>query len=92
MNKSKLIEAVHKTNIHLGEDDVQDSVNLIISFLSEKLSIRDRAEIRGFGTFSVRERKKRVARNPKTGKSISVNTKFHPFFRSSKALKEAINN
>ena len=67
MNKSEIIETVHKTNIHLREDDVQDSVNLIISFLSETLSTRDRAEIRGFGTFSVRERKKRVARNPKTG-------------------------
>ena len=92
MNRSKIIEAVHKTNIHLREDDVQDSVNQIISFLSDTLSTKDRAEIRGFGTFSVRERKKRVARNPKTGKSISVDTKFHPFFRSSKALKETIKN
>tara|TARA_Y100000748_G_scaffold249757_1_gene214738 strand:+ start:317 stop:595 length:279 start_codon:yes stop_codon:yes gene_type:complete len=90
MNKSKIIEAVHKTNIHLREDDVQDSVNLIISFLSETLSARDRTEIRGFGTFSVRKRNSRIARNPKTGASIKVNEKFHPYFRASTNLKDIL--
>tara|TARA_B100001996_G_scaffold160441_1_gene122355 strand:- start:279 stop:557 length:279 start_codon:yes stop_codon:yes gene_type:complete len=92
VNKSTIIETVHKKNDHLQKDDIQDSLNLVLNFLTETLSSKDRAEIRGFGTFSVRERKERIARNPKTGKSISISTKFHPFFRSSKALKETINN
>lgn len=90
MNKSNLIEAVHRRNDFLLKSDVQDSFNLIINFLSETLTSCDRVEIRGFGTFSVRERKERVARNPKTGSSVKVNTKFHPYFRASRNLKDIL--
>ena len=60
--------------------------------LSSSLSKGNRIEIRGFGSFSVRSRKERIGRNPKTGKSISVSTKFHTYFRASKSLRDEINN
>ena len=91
MNKSDLIRAIHNNEL-LSKNDVEDSLNIILECLSSSLSERNRIEIRGFGSFSIRERKERIARNPKTGKSISVATKFHPHFRASKSLKEAINN
>jgi integration host factor subunit beta len=51
----------------------------------------NRVEIRGFGTFSVKHRNQRIGRNPKTGKSIQIDKKYHPYFRSSKLLKETLN-
>ena len=47
-----------------------------------------RVEIRNFGTFSVRKREKRLSRNPKTGTSVLVESKNHPYFRASKNLKD----
>tara|TARA_B100000700_G_C14851039_1_gene763948 strand:+ start:620 stop:898 length:279 start_codon:yes stop_codon:yes gene_type:complete len=92
MNKSDLTKKIHNINDLLPVDDIEKSVNLILNYLSETLSNRNRIEIRGFGSFSVRKREERIARNPKTGKTIAVTTKYHPYFRASKDLKEAINN
>ena len=92
MNKSELTEIIYSKNDSLSKEDIQDSVNLIINFLSDALSHGDRVELRGFGSFSTRERKERIARNPKTGKSISVPKKFHPYFRASKLLRQEVNN
>jgi len=92
MNKSELIKLIHIKNNFFSIQDVEDSVNNLIDFLSNSLSDENRIEIRGFGTFSVRKRDKRIARNPKTGKAISVQKKHHPYFRASKSLKETLNN
>ncbi len=92
MNKSELTTLLSKKNDLLHEDDIGASIKLIVECLSDSLSKRNRIEIRGFGSFSVRTRKERIGRNPKTGKSISVSTKFHPYFRASKSLRETINN
>ena len=91
MNKSDLIEEIAKKNDFLSYKDTEDSINLIINFLSNALASGNRAEIRTFGSFSVRKRNKRIARNPKSGKSIEVEEKLHPYFRSSKSLKESVN-
>jgi len=91
MNKSDLLDSVLIRNKNFIKDDVATSINLILGLITETLSAKDRVEVRGFGTFSVRERKSRIARNPKTGKSISVQEKNHPYFRASKRLKEIIN-
>ena len=90
MNKSSLIDSVHERNAHTSKEDVQDSINEILDYISESLSLGNRVELRGFGSFSTRKRSKRIARNPKTGTSIQVNKKYHPYFRTSKSLKEII--
>ncbi len=92
MNKSDLTKRIHKINDLLPVSDIEESVNLTLNYLSESLSNRNRVEIRGFGSFSVRKREERIARNPKTGKTVAVTTKYHPYFRASKNLKEAIND
>lgn len=92
MNKSELIKLIHINNHYLSVKDVEDSVNILIDFLSSSLSDINRIEVRGFGSFSVRKRNKRIARNPKTAKAISVPAKYHPYFRSSKSLKGVLNN
>jgi integration host factor subunit beta len=92
MNRSKLISNLIERNQFLSKSDVEESVSLILYSLSNTLSQEGRVELRGFGSFSTRKRNKRISRNPKTGRSISVQEKRHPYFRASKRLKEAINN
>jgi len=92
MNKSNIIGNLHKNNKSLSKKDIEESIFLVIESLTKALSDGDRVELRGFGTFSTRQRSKRISRNPKTGKSISIQQKFHPYFRASKNLKKIINN
>jgi integration host factor subunit beta len=52
----------------------------------------DRIEIRGFGSFQVRERSSRTGRNPKTGVSVQIDRKRVPFFKVGKELRERVNS
>ena len=92
MNKSEVIGNLFKKNKILSKEDIEDSINLVIERIIDALSDGDRVELRGFGTFSTRRRDKRISRNPKTGKSITIHQKFHPYFRASKNLKKIINS
>lgn len=91
MNKSDLIKKIFKKQESLVEEDLERSTNTILNFLTYTLYKGDRIEIRNFGTFSTRKRGKRISRNPKTGTSILVEEKFHPYFRASKNLKKSLN-
>ena len=92
MNRSKLISNLIEKNQFLSKNDVEDSVSLMLGTVSDTLAQGGRVELRGFGSFSTRKRNKRISRNPKTGKSILVQEKKHPYFRASKRVKEALNN
>ena len=92
MNKSDLVHKVSKKLVHLTKSDVDEAIHKLTDLISTTLIQKDRVEIRGFGSFSARERKARLARNPKTGSSITVTSKFHPYFRASKSLRESLNN
>jgi integration host factor subunit beta len=75
----------------LTQSQIEDIVSHIFSQISSTLISRGRVEFRGFGTFSLRKRKARLGRNPRTGEIVEVNSKFVPFFRSGKELKEMLN-
>ena len=92
MNKSDLVYKISKKLVYLKKNDIDEATNKLTDLISTTLIKKDRVEIRGFGSFSVRERKARLARNPKTGSSITVSSKFHPYFRASKSLRESLNN
>jgi integration host factor subunit beta len=91
MNKSDLLENLKSKNDSFSEEDVESSINLILQFISSTLVQANRVEIRNFGTFSARKREKRLSRNPKSGTSVLVEPKNHPYFRASKNLKESLN-
>ena len=91
MNKSALLENLIQKKDIFSEEDIEASVNLILEFISFTLHKGDRIEIRNFGTFSTRKRGKRLSRNPKTGTSVLIESKNHPYFRASKNLKESLN-
>ena len=91
MNKSDLIKKISEITDSLNEEDLEQTVNIILKLISNSLNNGDRVEIRNFGTFSVRSRDQRISRNPKTGTSVLVEPKNHPYFRASKYLKESLN-
>lgn len=53
----------------------------------EKLNEEERIELRGFGTFGIRQRKPRIARNPKTSESVSVPARKSPYFKPGRHLR-----
>jgi integration host factor subunit beta len=89
MNKSELIEALSQKE-DLTEKLSMDVVNLVFEGFAEELAKGGRIEIRGFGSFVVREYEAYTGRNPKTGKSIKVAPKKLPFFKVGKELKERV--
>lgn len=90
MNKSDLVKKISSNLNSYSEDDIEQSVNLILNLISESLQKRERVEVRNFGTFSIRSREERLSRNPKTGTSVLVEAKNHPYFRASKNLKQSV--
>ena len=92
MNKSDLVNKISRKKAHIKKADIEEATDLLTAVISNALNRNNRIEIRGFGTFSVRKRAARLARNPKTGSSITVNSKFHPYFRASKLLRQLVNN
>lgn len=89
MNKSSLIEALSRKE-NLAEKKASDIVNLIFKGFTEELKNGGRIEIRGFGSFVVRDYGAYTGRNPKTGKNIQVTPKKLPFFKVGKELKERV--
>tara|TARA_Y200000002_G_scaffold234771_1_gene193906 strand:+ start:808 stop:1083 length:276 start_codon:yes stop_codon:yes gene_type:complete len=91
MKKSDFIYLLSKNLKDYNEIDVSISADLIQKEIIESLKKRNRIEIRGFGSFCVRDRKSIRARNPKSGESIELPKRSIPFFRASKLLKQRVN-
>ncbi|MEW6501812.1 MAG: HU family DNA-binding protein [Thermodesulfobacteriota bacterium] len=90
MNKSELIEALaEETKIPLR--DASSIANTILDAMSDALATGDSIEIRGFGSFVVKQYGSYFGRNPKTGEKIKVRPKKLPFFKVGKELKELVN-
>lgn len=92
MVKSELIARLADLNPHLYQRDVERIVNTIFDEISTALARGDRVELRGFGTFSVKQRQSRTARNPRTGQAVFVEEKRIPFFKTGKDLRRRLND
>lgn len=90
MNKSELIEKLSEKS-GLGQLQAEDIVNLIIEKMRRTLTGGDRIEIRGFGSFTVKDYDSYWGRNPKTGEKIWVSPKRLPAFKVGKELRERLN-
>ncbi len=91
MTSSELVQAVSARMSHLASRDVEIVVKTIFDAMTEALAKDDRIEIRGFGSFSVRRRRARHGRNPKTGAAIFVPQKRVPFFTVGHELRHRVN-
>jgi integration host factor subunit beta len=91
MTKSELIQKIAAKQPQLPYKDVELAVKAMLDFQSEALSSGKRIEIRGFGSFSLHYREPRIARNPKTGGSVSLEGKYVPHFKTGKELRDRVN-
>jgi integration host factor subunit beta len=66
-------------------------VDTIFESVIQALKTGDKIEIRGFGSFRIRQRKPRIGRNPKTGAKVEVPAKRVPYFKPSKELRDLVN-
>lgn len=90
MLKRDLIDAVAENLDGYLKKDVSQAVDLILETIADALATGNRVEIRGFGSFSVRQRKARKTKNPRTGKLMEIPPRKTLHFTMSKALKEPL--
>lgn len=91
MKKSELVERVSQKTDILTKKQIETIIEMIFDFMKETLSKGEKIEIRGFANFKIKQRKERIARNPKTGEQIKVPPQRTISFKMSKALREALN-
>jgi len=90
MTKSELVEQLSTSNSGLNKKEAELIVNTIFDSIGDALVVGDRVEIRGFGSFSIRERDAREARNPKSGEVVKIPSKKTPFFKTGKELRARV--
>ena len=91
LTKSDLVAKIANLNPNIYQKDITKIVDIFFGTISKAISKNDRVELRGFGSFDVKKREARIARNPKTGSLLAVPAKKIPFFRMGKGMKEQIN-
>jgi integration host factor subunit beta len=91
MTKAELVEKVAE-KIQLTKKQTEAVVNIMLACITEALSEGDKVELRGFGSFRIRNRNPREGRNPKTGDTVQIPAKRVPFFKAGKELREMVDD
>ena len=91
MIRSELLQSLTDENPELRPEEVEQVVDLFFDEIAQRLSEGGRVELRGFGTFSTRQRDARTGRNPRTGDSVTVPAKKVPYFKPGKEMRERLN-
>ena len=91
MIKSELVKRLLNKNPHLIHKDVEVITSKVFEKMIDTLENEGRVEIRGFGSLSVRRRKSKNGRNPRTGESVYVPEKKAPIFKSGNGLRDRLN-
>jgi DNA-binding protein HU-beta len=89
MNKNELIGVVAE-KAAISKKDAEKAVNAMIDTITEKVAAGDKVQLIGFGTFEVRERAEKQARNPRTGEAMTVAACKAPAFKAGQAFKNAV--
>lgn len=92
MTRSELVKSLAQDNPHLYRRDVETIVSTVLGEIEAALARGDRVELRGFGAFTVKERKARIGRNPRSGEAVAVPDKRLPFFKPGKRLRERVDS
>lgn len=90
MTKAELVDLITGST-GLNRRDTVTVVNLIMENIGNALATGDKVELRGFGSFKVKSRRSRLARNPRTGDAVDVPAKRVPYFKASNELKDRLN-
>ncbi len=89
MTRSDLAGKVAE-KIKINKKEAEPVINALIESINDVLAEGDNVEIRGFGSFRVRDRNARVGRNPKSGELVNIPAKQVPFFKAGKELKAMV--
>ena len=92
MNKSELIRLFVSKQPHLSFGDVNGAVTQFINKMIDELASGGRVEIRGFGAFSLKHRRAKLGRNPRTGVAVSVPQKHSVYFKPGTELRVRVND
>jgi len=92
LNKSDLIIKIMNLNSQINPKEIEKTVDTFFKTINISLTNSKKVELRGFGSFGVKKREARLARNPKTGSTVAVPAKKIPFFKMGKGMKEQLNN
>ena len=91
MNKKEFIGVI-AAKAGVSKKDTEAVYDALFASIIENLKAGEKVQVTGFGTFEVRERPERVAKNPRTGESVKVAASKSPAFKAGKALKDSIND
>ena len=91
MTKSDIIKEVAE-GTGLTKVEIEAVLEGVILCISDSLKRGERVDIRGFGSFIIKHRAARDARNPATREIVKLQERFIPAFKVSKILKEIVNN
>ena len=91
MTKAELVEKVAEST-QLTKKHAELIVNTVFDSIVQSLKEGEKIELRGFGSFRIRQRGPRTGRNPKTGAKVEVPSKRIPYFKPGKELKELLNS
>jgi integration host factor subunit beta len=90
LTKAELVEEVARVT-QLTKKQAEEIVNTVFHTIVDSLRSGRKIELRGFGSFRIRNRGARIGRNPKTGDKVEVPPKRIPYFKPGKELKEQLN-
>ena len=91
MVKSEFVRALNEKLPDCQLDDVESAVNCLLKHMADALVKGERIEVRGFGSFNLRHRPPRIARNPKTGEAINLPAKVALHFKPGKEMRNRVN-
>ncbi|MBH71261.1 MAG: integration host factor subunit beta [Pelagibacteraceae bacterium] len=91
MNKSDLVKQILSKNNKYKVSEIENIVDIFFREIENALKQKKRIEIRGFGSFFIKEREKRIGINPQNGKNIEIEKKVHPKFKMGKILFKKLN-
>ena len=92
MIRSELVEKIAAENPHLFQRDIERIIGTVFDEIIDAMSNGNRVELRGCGSFSVKQREARRGRNPRTGETVDVEEKHVPFFKTGKLLRDRLND
>ncbi len=92
MTKAGLVEALVEHIGVLTKREAELIVNIFLKSISDSLARGDKVELRGFGSFKVKERRARDGRNPKTGEKVHVDSKRVPYFKAGTELRDRVDS
>ncbi len=92
MTKSELMENIAEQHPNIAKKHIEFIIKSVFDSIKQSLQNGEKVEIRGFGSFKIREKSSKIGRNPKTGSKVNVPDKKLPYFKPGKEIKESLIN